>query len=202
MKKIFLFVGLAAALISCNDKSAKPATETTSKEALSGDFKTAYIDTEKLMKEYKESVDFEAKYKSMSERMSNELENDMKTFQNEVRDLQQSAQSKGMEWAQKREAELTKKQQTLTQKEQNYMKKFQEESAVERDSLVSKMKSFIKVYGKEKGYDYVLGTGDASTVLYAKDGYEITEEVLKLMNEDYAKKSGSTTEVKKEEVKK
>lgn len=200
MKKIFLFVGLAAAMISC-DKSATPSTESTTKEVKSGDFKTAYIDTEKLMKEYKESVDFETKYKAMSERMSNELESDMKKFQNDVRDLQQSAQSKGMEWAQNREAELTKRQQTLAQKEQNYMKKFQEESAVERDSLVSKMKSFIKVYGKEKGLDYVLGTGDASTVLYAKDGYEITEEVLKLMNEAYEKQATST-ETKTEETKK
>jgi len=200
MKKIFLFVALAAAMISCNDKSESTATSSETKELKSGNENIVYIDTEKLMKEYKESVDFESKFKSMSERMQNELEGDMKKFQNDVMDLQKNAQSKGMEWAQQREAELGKRQQTLAQKEQNYMKKFQEESAVERDSLVSKMKTFIKTYGAEKGYDYVLGTGDASTVLYAKEGSDITEEVLKLMNEAYENKSTSTEtpEVKKE----
>ena len=205
MKKIFLFVALAAAMISCSDKSASTPNTTEAKESNAASTESSnivYIDTEKLMKEYKESVDFESKFKSMSDRMQKELESDMKKFQNDVMDLQNNAQSRGMEWAQKREAELGKRQQTLAQKEQNYMKKFQEESAVERDSLVSKMKKFIKTYGAEKGYDYVLGTGDASTVLYAKEGSDITEEVLKLMNEAYENKSTSTeaktTEVKKE----
>lgn len=202
MKKIFLLVGLAAAIISCGDKNDKPTIATETNDAKSSSQNIVYIDTEKLMKEYKESVDFESKFKAMSERMQNELESDMKKFQNDVVDLQKNAQSKGMEWAQQREAELGKRQQTLAQKEQNYMKKFQEESAVERDTLVSKMKKFIKTYGAEKGYDYVLGTGDASTVLYAKEGSDITEEVLKLMNEAYENKTTSsdskTTEEKKE----
>ena len=193
---------VALSVIACNKETAATANVGKTASAKEG-FKTAYIDTEELMKEYQEFKDFEAKFKTMSDKMKNELDNDAKRFQNDVVDLQKNAQSKGMEWAQKRQAELERRQQTLAEKEQNYMKKFQEESAVERDSLVSKMKSFIKVYGKEKGLDYVLGTGDASTVLYAKDGYEITEEVLKLMNEAYEKQATSTeTETKKEETKK
>ncbi|MDN3708625.1 OmpH family outer membrane protein [Myroides ceti] len=197
MKKILLIVGIVSLMVSCD--KATTTKETPSAPVNESGFKTAYIDTEKLMKEYQESIDFEAKYKSMSERIQNELSSDMKKFQSDVQDLQRSAQSKGMEWAQKREAELTRRQQTLAEKEQNYMKKFQEEGAVERDSMVSKMKTFIKQYGKEKGYDYVFGTGDAATVLYAKDGYEITEEILKIMNEEYAKSKGTSA---KEEPKK
>nr|WP_297308779.1 OmpH family outer membrane protein [uncultured Flavobacterium sp.] len=196
MKKIFLFVAFAATIISCNEKTESTPNTTESKEVKTSEsLNIVYIDTEKLMKEYKESVDFETKFTAMSERMQKELENDMRKFQNDVMDLQQNAQSKGMEWAQKREAELGKRQQTLAQKEQNYMKKFQEEAAVDRDSLVTKMKTFIKTYGAEKKYDYVLGTGDASTVLFAKEGSDITEEVLKLMNEAYDKEK--TSEIKK-----
>jgi len=43
----------------------------------------------------------------------------------------------------------------------------------------------IKEYGKKKGYDYVYGTGDAATILYAKDNYDITKDVLKELNETY-----------------
>lgn len=195
MKQLFVLAAVAVFMISC-DNNSKTNT-TTAVEKTQSSFKSAYIDTEKLMKEYEESKQFEAKYKAMSERMQNELERDMKNFQNEVQNFQKNAQANGMEWAQKKEAELQRRQVTLQQKEQNYLKKFQEEGAVERDSMVSKMKSFIKEYGKEKGYDFIYGTGDAATVLYAKDQYDITEEVLKLMNEKYAKKG----EVKKEEPK-
>lgn len=201
MKKVILLVAVAASFVACNKTTEADEKVTVTKEESTG-FKSAYIDTEKLMKEYQESIDFEAKYEAMSNRMKNELESDMKKFQNDVADLQNNAQSKGMEWAQKRQAELEKRQRTLAEKEQNYMKKFQEEGSVERDSMVSKMKSFIKDYGKEKGLDYVFGTGDASTVLYAKDGYDVTEEIVKLMNDAYAKSKTSGTETKKEEVKK
>ena len=201
MKKVFLLVAVAAAFVACNNSNESETKATVTKEESTA-FKSAYIDTEKLMKEYQESIDFEAKYEAMSNRMKNELESDMKKFQNDVADLQKNAQSKGMEWAQNRQAELEKRQRTLAEKEQNYMKKFQEEGSVERDSMVSKMKRFIKDYGKEKGFDYVFGTGDAATVLYAKDGLDITEEIVKKMNDAYAKEKGSdktdTKEVKAE----
>lgn len=196
MKKVFLLVAVAAAMVACNNSNETETKATVTKEESTA-FKSAYIDTEKLMKEYQESIDFEAKYEAMSNRMKNELESDMKKFQRDVEDLQKNAQSKGMEWAQNRQAELERRQRTLAEKEQNYMKKFQEEGSVERDSMVSKMKRFIKDYGKEKGLDYVFGTGDAATVLYAKEGFDITEEVVKLMNDAYAKdKGGAKTETK------
>lgn len=208
MKKILLMVAVAASIVACDKATDKENTTTVNKDNNTG-FKTAYIDTEKLMKEYQESIDFETKYEAMSKRMQSELERDMKKFQNDVMDLQKNAQSKGMEWAQARQAELEKRERTLAEKQQNYMKKFQEEGSVERDSMISKMKRFIKDYGKEKGYEYVFGTGDAATVLYAKDGLDITDEIVKLMNEAYAKEKGTsrteTTEVakeKKEEAKK
>lgn len=196
MKKVFLLVAVAAAMVACNNSNETETKATVTKEESTA-FKSAYIDTEKLMKEYQESIDFEAKYEAMSNRMKNELESDMKKFQRDVEDLQKNAQSKGMEWAQNRQAELERRQRTLAEKEQNYMKKFQEEGSVERDSMVSKMKRFIKDYGKEKGLDYVFGTGDAATVLYAKEGFDITEEVVKLMNDAYTKdKGGAKTETK------
>lgn|SRR5690606_29901408 len=198
LRQFFIVAALGVAFVSCENNNSTPATST--QEAKS-ETKTAYIDTERLMKEYEESKDFETKYQAMSERMQNELDSDMKKFQRDVEDLQRNAQTNGMQWAQQREAELTKRQQTLMQKEQNYMKKFQEEGAMERDSLVTKMKDFIKTYGAENGYDYIYGTGDAATVLFAKDEYDITDEIITLMNEAYGKTSAEETseETKTEE---
>ncbi|UUV22361.1 OmpH family outer membrane protein [Paenimyroides aestuarii] len=197
MKKIMMLAVVALSVVACNKETAETANSekaTAEKVAL----KTAYIDTEVLMKDYQEFKDFEVKFKTMSEKMKNELDSDARKFQNDVLDLQKNAQSKGMEWAQKRQAELERRQQTLTEKEQNYMKKFQEESAVERDSMVSKMKKFIKDYGKEKGYDYIYGTGDAASVLYAKEEYDLTKEILALLHKQYEEKTGKKVEAKEE----
>lgn len=196
MKKIMMMAVVALSIVACNEKETATTTDAGKTTAKSEGFKTAFIDTEILMKDYQEFKDFEAKFKTMSDRMKNELDNDAKKFQNDVLDLQKNAQSKGMEWAQKRQAELEHRQQTLAEKEQNYMKKFQEESAVERDSMVSKMKTFIKEYGKEKGYDYIYGTGDAASVLYGKEEYDLTKEILGLLHKQYEEKTGKKVEVK------
>ena len=44
---------------------------------------------------------------------------------------------------------------------------------------------FIKDYGKEKGYDYIYGTGEAVSILYAQDKYDITNEIVKSLNDKY-----------------
>lgn len=201
MKKMMMLAVVAISVMACN-KETTATTNVGKTNSTTEGFKTAYIDTEELMKEYQEFKDFEVKFKTMSDKMKNELDSDAKRFQNDVVDLQKNAQSKGMEWAQKRQAELERRQQTLAEKEQNFMKKFQDESAVERDSMVSKMKTFIKDYGKEQGYDYIYGTGDAASVLYGKEEYNLTKEILTLLHKQYEEKTGKKVEVKKEEVKK
>ena len=58
------------------------------------------------------------------------------------------------------------------------------------------------ILGKKKGYDYIYGTGDAATVLYAKEGYDITKEVLKELNDTYkATKKDDKVATKEEEKK-
>jgi outer membrane protein len=48
----------------------------------------------------------------------------------------------------------------------------------EMDSLVSGVKKFIKAYGKEKDM-YIYGTGDAASILYAEDKFDITKKSSK-----------------------
>src|SRR5690606_17295682 len=114
--------------------------------------------------------------------------------------------SKGMEWAQKKGAELRQREQELTYAQQALMRQLQDESGKELDTLVKQVKQFIKDYGKDKGYDYIYGTGDAATVLYAPEKYDITKEVVGLLNDKYKtegkndkpdQKAEATTEEKK-----
>ena len=68
--------------------------------------------------------------------------------------------------------------------------------------MISEVKKFIKDYGKKKGYDYIYGTGDAATVLYAKDNYDITKDVLKELNDTYKSSKKEDKTATKEEDKK
>ena len=128
--------------------------------------------------------------------MGKELENEVARFKYEASNFQKNAQLNGQAWAQQKGAELQKREQELSYAQQALVRQLQEESGAEMDTLVKSVKKFIKDYGKEKGYDYIYGTGEAVSILYAKDKYDITKELVKLLNDKY--KSGSNSEAKKE----
>lgn len=191
MKKSIVLLALAFSIFSCNDKSDAPAKE----------FKTAYVDTSKLIEEYTEAKDIEAKYKTKSEEMGRELEAEVNRFKSEASNFQKNAQANGQAWAQQKGAELQKREQQLNYAQQAMIQQLQRESGAEMDTLVKSVKKFIKDYGKEKGYDYVFGTGEAVSILYAKDQYDITKDIIKLLDEKYKNgpKKDDKDSVKKED---
>ena len=188
MKKLF-FIALGLVILSCNKQEENKA------------FKTAYVDTDKLMEKYQKAIDIESKYKIKSEEMGRELETEAKQFQADYESASRQAQTKGAQWAQQKGMELQQREQQLNIKQQSMLKEIQTASGTEMDSLVSEMKTFIKEYGKKNSYDYVYGTGSVATVLYAKDSYDITDDLIKILNENYKPDQSSKTSENKEDKK-
>ena len=193
MKKSFIIIALALSVLACNKE-----TQQENKE-----FKTAYVDTSKMMEEYTEAKDVQEKFKAKSEEEARKLEVQEANFKADVDYFQKNMQANGQAWAQQKGAELEKRQQQLQYLAQNVGQSLQAAHAKEMDTLVKSVKQFIKDYGKEKGYDYVYATGETVSILYAKDQYDITDEVIKLLNEKYkpAAKKEETAETTKEEAK-
>ncbi len=187
MKKSFILFALAISIISCNNTS-------TVKEV-----KTGYIDISKLLDESTESKDIEAKYKNKSKEMGTQLEAEVTRWKSEAADYKKNAMANGQAWAQQKGAELQQREQEITYAQQSILQQLQQESGAEMDTLVKGYKKLIKDYGKEKGYDYLYGTGEVATILYAKDSYDITKEIIKLVNDKYkpTAKKEETPEVKK-----
>jgi outer membrane protein len=187
-KIAIVLIILSISLISCN-KPVEAAKEV----------KTAYVDTSELMKEYTEAKDLEAKYKTKAAEKGRQLEAEIKRFKQEAANFQSQAQANGQAWAQQKGAELQKREQQLSYAQQALSQELQSESGKEMDSLVSGVKKFIKSYGKEKGYAYIYGTGDAASILYAEDKFDITKEIIKALNDKYKApaKTEENAEVKK-----
>lgn len=173
MKKALVIIALSILVVSCNK-----ATEVK-------EVKTAYVDTSVLMKEYTEAKDLEAKYKAQAEEKGRQLQAEITRFKQDAANFQSQAQANGQAWAQQRGAELQKREQQLGYAQQALSQQLQQESGVEMDSLVSGVKKFIKDYGKKNGYSYIYGTGDAASILYAEEKYDITKDIIKALNDKY-----------------
>lgn len=187
MKKSILALGLVAMFFSCN-KSADSAVE----------FKAAYVDSSKLMKDYEEVKQIDSKYKIKSEEEGKSLEGEITKFQKEVQTFQENARLKGQAWAEQRAGELQKKEQELQYKQQLLVQSLQTESGKEMDSVIQKVKKYIADYAKKNNLDFVFNTEDASTVIYGKEQYDITDKILSELN---AKYKGDTAASKVDEVK-
>ncbi len=173
MKKALVIIALSIFAVSCN------------KTAEVKEVKTAYVDTSILMKEYTEAKDLEAKYKGQAEEKGRQLQAEITRFKQDAANFQSQAQANGQAWAQQRGAELQKREQQLGYAQQALSQQLQQESGVEMDSLVSGVKKFIKDYGKKNGYSYIYGTGDAASILYAEEKYDITKDIIKALNDKY-----------------
>jgi outer membrane protein len=196
MKKVLLCIISSVFIISCNqEKKDKNQVSTPSKE-----FKTAYVDVVELMKENLESKDINSKHENLIKAKGTDFEKKVAQFKTEVQGLEANAKSNGMEWAQRKSQELQRREQELAQLEQKIMSEARQAHAIESDSLTSRIKKYIKNYGKKNNYSYIYGTGEANSVLYAEENFNITNEMIDLLNEQY--KPGSSKERKEKKVEK
>lgn len=164
MKKFLMVLSLGAILTGCNEN------------------KTAYVDTTKLIQEFSEMKEVEARFTTRSEGLKRELDSVARGFQADVQAYQENMATMSQAERQAAEQELMQKQQMLQQQQQMRSGQLRQESDAVIDSLITKVKDFVKVYGEENGYTYIFGSNESANIMYAEEGLDITQEVLEELN--------------------
>ena len=180
IKKLSLIAAVGIFFSSCNEQ------------------KTAYVDTTRVIQEYKEMEEVEAEFTSKSDAVRGQMDSIARVFQQEVQEYQSSMNSMSASAREAKEKELMQKQQMLQQRQQMQSNQLRQESTAVMDSLVEKVKDFVKVYGEENGYTYIFGSNESANIMYAEEGLDITDEVLKKLNSEYG--GGDTNTEEAEEV--
>lgn len=61
-----------------------------------------------------------------------------------------------------------------------------EEANKEIEQMIWKrLNPYLEEYGKEKGYEFIFGASGTGSILYADKGKDITEDMIKYVNERY-----------------
>ncbi|WP_420320922.1 OmpH family outer membrane protein [Flagellimonas sp.] len=149
--------------------------------------KIGYVDNVKLMDGYQEKIDVEAKFRTKAEALTKKRDSISQAFQLELQEFQTKAQKMSQKSAQEEYGLLQQRGQFVGQQLQQEEQLLQKNSQTEMDSLVSRVKNEIKAYGKANGYTYVLTGGDGGAVLYGDDAQNITDAVIKILNDKYKK---------------
>jgi len=51
--------------------------------------------------------------------------------------------------------------------------------------IIEQLNQYVRDFGKEKGYDYILGNDANGSLMYAREGDNLTKEVIQYVNEKY-----------------
>ncbi len=144
--------------------------------------KTGYVNNTKVVSDYTEMKAAQEKWTKRNNEVRAELEGKAQQFQIEVQGYQNIMKSMSKSNREKKEQELMAKQQGLQREQQAKMQEIQKGSQKEIDSIIGKVKDFIKDYGKKNGYTYIYGDTEVSNILYGKEELDITEEIIKELN--------------------
>lgn len=149
--------------------------------------KIGFVDNVKLMDEYQEKVDVEAKFKIKADALTKKRDSISQAFQIEAQEFQAKAQKMSQKKAQEEYGLMQQRGQFIGQQLQQEDQQLQASGQTEMDSIVSKVKKEIKAYGKANGYTYILGGGDGGSVLYGDEVLDLTDEIVKILNDQYKK---------------
>lgn len=149
--------------------------------------KIAFVDNTKVVNEFGEKKDFEAKFQIKIEAFNKKADSMQKGIQAEAQLFQTRAVQ--MEQAKAEEAYnvLLQKKQMQDYQLSAEEKALQGEGQKQIDTLVKQVKAFIKDYGKTNGYTFILGANEAGSVLYGDEAKDITEVVLEALNKESKK---------------
>ncbi len=147
--------------------------------------KIAYVNVDEILKEYEGSKKAEAEMKAQSDRMRAELDQLYGQFQQKVQAFQQNT-SLSATAKKEKEQELMMEQQQLQQRQQMAQQQMQTEGQQKIEKINEDIESFLTEYAENKGFSFILGTSDQTkTVMYSKDGLDITEEIIDALNVNY-----------------
>jgi outer membrane protein len=114
----------------------------------------------------------------------------------QINDLQQKLQAGQGKLSQDEETRLTAEGQRLTQRLDRRRNDFQEDAAAAQQEVLErigrKMVDVLDRYARENGFSVVLDTsGQNSPILYASNQVDVTQEIIRLYDQQYPVKTGA-----------
>ncbi|MDQ1152057.1 OmpH family outer membrane protein [Sphingobacterium zeae] len=193
VSKVSFALLLAGSIASCNQgtkTTSEPArndSNTVNKENLgSNKDKIVYLNSDSLSEKYQYFKDIKSKLENKVKKAQTDLQSKSTAFQREVAEYQKNAATMSAADRQATEQKLARKQDELARLDQTASSSIAKDESEEFNNVYNKITEFLKKHAAENGYKLVLTYSKTNpTVLYADPSLEITNEVIKQLNEEY-----------------
>jgi outer membrane protein len=162
------------------------------------DLKIAYINSDSVLKYYEFFNVNKDKLEAKGKKLDQDFRNRAQSLQNDISSYQRNVGSMTIGQAKAVEEDLGKKQQNLQLYQRSLEQEIMTDQAKMNEDLYAKITAYLKQYGEEKGLQVVLKYDPTSDLLFGGKALDITQDVIKGLNEAFkleaapAAKSDST----------
>lgn len=199
MKKFTLIFNIVLALavvalfvLHFTSKSGKSTVasngKTETSTELSANFTAAWVNVDTVLNSYDMYFDMRKELEVNSRKLEAELNAKSRTFEKEAMDFQDKVQ-KGLvtrSEAQQLQTTLANKEQELYRLRDEMRMQLAEEEQVKLRKIQNSITEFLKEYNENKGYHIILSSTFGGPMLYGHPALDITNEVVKGLNEKYS----------------
>ena len=185
-------LAIAATMVACGDKNNESANNTenqeNSKVESASSLRIAFVQIDTLTNQYEYYKDVSENFEKKRTNAESTVNEKGRSLANQMQEFQKKAQSNQytQEQFNNEQARLARLQQDIQELQGRLSNSLQEEYQKEMQALTDTIQNFIKIYAKEKGFDFILcKSSGIDNVLSAGDQYDVTDEVVTALNKRY-----------------
>lgn len=154
----------------------------------------AYVNIDSLLQNYNYAKDMTTHLMKKFNTANNTMAQKQKQFEAEVVDFQRKAQQNAFisqERAEQEQKRLEKLDRDLQQMAQRLQTDLGTEQQKVNSQIADSVRLCLKEYNQKANYEIIFSNNSLDNVLIARDAYDITDEILTILNSRY--KADSTT---------
>lgn len=147
--------------------------------------KIAYVRSQELVYGYDGTKEATAKFNTQKEQWQANIDTLKSNFENAVKNYESQYQTLSEEGRNNFESRLASQEQQLMTYSKAITDKIQNTDDESMQVVLNQINAFVEKYGKDNGYDVIMGTTLSGSVLYGDEKLDITEDLLKALNNNY-----------------
>lgn len=144
-----------------------------------------YVDVNKLIEGYKRTAVVRSEFETKAKTMRSNVDSLLVGWQKELQNYEKERSSLSKKELELKKELLSNKQQQINGYQEAIQKKIREEDNKVTQTVINDINDYVKEYGEEKGYKIIFGASGGGNIMFAAEGTDLTEEVLKGLNAEY-----------------
>lgn len=156
-------------------------------KASEGSVTVAYVNSDSILANYSLVKDMRAELEKNSAKLEAELKNKQTAYEKDAAYFQDQVNKRTISEASAQEiyGSLMAEQQKLYELREKYSADLAKQEFDMNTLLLDSLNNFLKRYNTKMNFDYIFSYARGGNILTANDSLDITNEVLRLLNDEY-----------------